>query len=223
MKTIQLFLCFLLNTYLIYAQTYNENPIIPKLKDSEFYQVESMIVDGEPRHSLTIYITNDFEKKSLIVFKDARSHYIFSDKKSILIMADSPTYGDRALYYIDGSDGRIEYLGNFQMGFAIFEKERLILSRTVRQTQMVSPDILLFDIDSRCVVWFSDMNSYIIDHISLQKKEFYEIDFPGNIEGKIETESGVIKVWFSQYGEDGSASFYRNLRVIDKNTIKWLD
>lgn len=190
-------------------------------QDEYFYSSERMIKEEGDNYRFIVYKNNTTEK--IFEFKNSYSLILFNDRKKFLLFLNPNTYTSdegAPLYFIDGDNGTIEYLGLFHNGFFVLEDDLVIVGSILKRSAF-SPtdDLFVYSIKDREIIGIYDANNYLNTTINCEDQDGFFLSFPDYRDGKNVVLNGHIRVYFDHWGQDGPKSFYTYLNVQDVHNI----
>jgi len=208
----------------IYAQEHIVFNKLRKLQPNEVFIYEDQgHVETEKRsmYQFTVYIKNQTHIEKVMEFQDTISIYMFKDKKRFLAYLNIDDYNyPSPLYYIDGENATIEYIGSSYGGHLILEEQMVFINRIPENNDQICPNLEVYSILEKKRLSTLDTNTFLRSNIEIDSDDGFYIGFVGYLDYSVPVYNGYIKIFFDHYGEDGPKSFFAYLNVKNVYNLK---
>jgi len=192
-----------------------------KLKSNEIFIVEDRTyIETEKYYRFTINIKNGTRLEKVLEFRDTISIYMFNNKKRFIVYLNITDWNNpRPLYYIDGENATIEYIGSSFGGYFILEEPMVFIDRIYFDDQ-VCPNLNVHSILEKKIISTLDTNIFLRSKVKIESQDNFYINFIGYQDYSVPVYNGYIKIYFNHYNEDGPKSFYAYLNIKDIYNLK---
>jgi hypothetical protein len=210
----------------IYAQ---ENIVfnkLRKLQPNEIFIVEDRLdLENERYFRFTINILNETHTEKVLEFRDTISIYMFNDKKRFLAYLNIADWNNpRPLYYIDGRNATIEYIGSSFGGHFIIEESMVFINIFYENNETwyneLSPNLYVYSILEKKIISTFDTNKFIQNKVNIEDQDNFDIEFVGYLDYRVPVCNGYIKIYFNHFGQNDSKSFFAYLYIKDVYNLK---
>ena len=199
-----------------------------KLTPNEIFVAEARRIENNERYyRFTINIKSETCIEKVLEFKNTEDIYMFQDKKRFLAYLDTTgwnkssndfilsDYGNDPLFYIDGREGTIEYVGSSFGGFFILEESMVLINRIPMSNSQITTDLYVYSILEKKILSTLDVNKYIRSKVQIDNRDHFYVSFIGYRDYTVPVNNGYIKIGLDHYGENGPKSFFAYLNVKD--------
>ena len=197
-----------------------------KLMPNEIFIAEERRIESDGiYYRFTINIKSETGIEKVLEFKNTEAIYMFQDKKRFLAYLDTrgwnkssndfilSDYGNDPLFYINGIEATIEYIGSSRGGFFVLEEPMVFIGRIPMKNNQITTDLYVCSILEKKVISTLDINKYIRSKVKIEGRDYFDVSFIGYRDYSVPVNNGYIKIGLDHYGEDGPKSFFAYLNV----------
>jgi len=166
-------------------------------------------------------IKNETHTEKALEFHDTISIYMFNDKKRFIAYLNISDWNNpRPLYYIDGRNATIEYIGTSFGGHFILEESMVIIDRIPVSNVQVCSNLRVYSILEKKIISTLDANIFLRSKVKIESQDYFDISFVEYKDYRVPIYNGYIKIYFDHYGENGHKSFFAYLNINDIYNLK---